>query len=203
VELVPSVWHAFPFYHADANAVMRNPKGRVVIDDGRRFLDRSRETYDVIVVDPPPPVEAAGSSLLYSREFHEAVKSRLNPGGIFQTWFPVGEEGIARAIAKSLVEVFPHVKVYRSVEGWGFHFIASMEPLRDVTAGDALSRMPAAARADLSEWGGDNLGANLSKVFAQEIPIAMVLPRHPANLITDDRPFNEYFLVRRLMARSQ
>jgi spermidine synthase len=202
VELVPSVWRAFPFYHADASTVMLNPKGRVVIDDGRRFLDRSRETYDVIVVDPPPPVEAAGSSLLYSREFHEAVKNRLNPGGIFQTWFPVGEEGIARAIAKSLVEVFPHVKVYRSVEGWGFHFIASMEPLPHMDAAVAMSRMPAAAKADLLEWGRDhNLAADFATVFSREIPIAMVMPAHPANLITDDRPYNEYFLVRRLMAR--
>jgi len=37
VELVPSVWDAFPFYHADAATVMRNSRGRIVIDDGRRF----------------------------------------------------------------------------------------------------------------------------------------------------------------------
>ena len=44
----------------------------VVVDDGRRFLDRTVEQYDVVVIDPPPPVEAAGSSLLYSREFYAA-----------------------------------------------------------------------------------------------------------------------------------
>ena len=37
VELVPSVKNAFGFYHRDAARVLNNPKGRIVIDDGRRF----------------------------------------------------------------------------------------------------------------------------------------------------------------------
>jgi spermidine synthase len=202
VELVPSVWDAFPFYHSDAAAVMRNPRGRIVIDDGRRFLDRTRETYDVIVVDPPPPIEAAGSSLLYSREFHEAVRLRLKPGGVFQTWFPAGEEAIARAIARSLADVFPHVRVYPGVEGWGVHFIASMEPLESLNADNMLERMPAAARADLSEWKpGADLRSEIAKVLGEELPLARALPAHPGIVITDDRPFNEYFLLRRLIPR--
>jgi spermidine synthase len=202
VELVPSVWKTFPFFHGDADAVMRNPKGHVVIDDGRRFLDRTRDTFDVVVVDPPPPIEAAGSSLLYSREFHEAVRSRLKPGGVFQTWFPVGEEAIVRAIAKSLADVFPHVKVYRSVEGWGFHFLASMQPLPELDADTVLARMPAAAKADLAEWSrppGD-LRTDIATVLGRQLPIARVLPAHPGVIITDDRPYNEYFLLRRWMA---
>jgi spermidine synthase len=198
VELVPSVRDAFPFYYADAAAVMLNPKGRIVIDDGRRFLNRTRETYDVIVVDPPPPVEAAGSSLLYSKEFHEAVRAHLKPGGVFQTWFPVGEERIARAVARSLAEVFPYVRVYRSVEGWGLHFLASMQPLKPINADEMLSRMPAPAKADLSEWTTHGLRPDVEMVLTHEIPIASVLPDRPSIEVTDDRPFNEYFLLRRL-----
>ena len=37
VELVPSVKKAFPYYHADAGAVLQNPNGQIVVDDGRRF----------------------------------------------------------------------------------------------------------------------------------------------------------------------
>ncbi len=198
VELVPSVRDAFPYYHADAGAVMRNPRGHVVIDDGRRFLNRTRETYDVIVVDPPPPVEAAGSSLLYSREFHEAVRDHLNPGGVFQTWFPVGEERIARAVAKSLAEVFPHIRVYRSVEGWGVHFLASMQPLKPMDATQMMASLPPAAREDLAEWSAAGLATDISKVLASELPIATVLPTQASMRITDDHPYNEYFLLRRL-----
>ncbi len=198
VELVPSVRDAFPYYHADALAVARNPRGSIVIDDGRRFLNRTRETYDVIVVDPPPPVEAAGSSLLYSTEFHRAVRDHLKPGGVFQTWFPVGEERIARAVARSLAEVFPHIRVYRSVEGWGVHFLASMEPLKAIDAREMLRRLPEAARADLAEWSSADLATDIVKVLSSELPIASVLPAQPSMRITDDHPYNEYYLLRRL-----
>jgi spermidine synthase len=201
VELVPSVRDAFPYYHADAAAALANPRGRVVIDDGRRFLDRTRETYDAIVVDPPPPVEAAGSSLLYSREFHEAVKRHLKPGGIFQTWFPFGEEGILRAIAGSLRDVFPHVRVYRSVEGWGFHFLASMQPIPQVAPAALLGRLPAAARRDLEEWSRDGVEADVSRTLGSELPIENLLPPSPRLRITDDGPYNEYYLLRRSLAR--
>ncbi|MFZ3323756.1 MAG: fused MFS/spermidine synthase [Usitatibacter sp.] len=198
VELVPSVREAFPFYHEDAASVLANPNGRIVIDDGRRFLNRTRESYDVIVVDPPPPIEAAGSSLLYSKEFHEAVRDHLKPGGIFQTWFPLGEESIARAIAQSLKEVFPYVRVYRGVEGWGLHFLASMQPLPDLSAAEVEAKMPAAARKDLAEWTKMGLRADLETVVGSELPFAVVLPPRPSIRISDDRPYNEYYLLRRM-----
>ena len=138
VELVPSVRDAFPYYHADAGALLGNPKGRIVVDDGRRFLNRTSETYDVIVIDPPPPIEAAGSSLLYSKELNEAIKRHLKPGGIFQSWFPGGEENIEFAIARSLVEVFPHVRAYRSVAGSGVHYLASMTPFETPTVEEVV-----------------------------------------------------------------
>ena len=79
VELVPSVKDTFGFYHADAARVLQDPKGRIVIDDGRRYLERTRDQYDVIVIDPPPPVEAAGSSLLYSRNSMKWPSDASNP----------------------------------------------------------------------------------------------------------------------------
>ncbi|MGZ5037925.1 MAG: fused MFS/spermidine synthase [Usitatibacter sp.] len=201
VELVPSVREAFPYYHADAAAVLRDPNGRIVVDDGRRFLNRTTETYDVIVVDPPPPIEAAGSSLLYSTQFHEAVRRHLKPGGIFQTWFPFGEESIARAIAGSLADVFPYVRVYRSVEGWGLHFLASMEPIDDIGPTEMLRRMPPAAQKDLAEWSRDGIGADVASVLAKPVPFAQLVPEQRSLRITDDRPYNEYFLLRRTLAR--
>jgi spermidine synthase len=82
VELVPSVVSVFPYFHADANQVLGSPLSKVVIDDGRFFMERSNDRYDVIAIDPPPPVEAAGSSLLYSKEFYSIAKLHLAPDGI-------------------------------------------------------------------------------------------------------------------------
>jgi predicted membrane-bound spermidine synthase len=77
VELVPSVPKLFGYYHADAAHLLQSPLAHVVVDDGRRYLERTTGQYDVIAIDPPPPVQAAGSSLLYSKQFYEALKPRL------------------------------------------------------------------------------------------------------------------------------
>ncbi len=90
VDLVPSVPKLFGYYHRDAAEIMASPRAHVVIDDGRRFLERSPEEYDAIIIDPPPPVQAAGSSLLYSEDFYAVAKKRLRPGGILQQFLPDG-----------------------------------------------------------------------------------------------------------------
>ena len=74
VELVPSVPKLFTYYHPDGGPVLASPWAHVVIDDGRRYLERVPQKYDAIIIDPPPPVQAAGSSLLYSREFYQAQR---------------------------------------------------------------------------------------------------------------------------------
>jgi len=55
VDLIPSVPAMFDYYHADAPKLTSSPLARIVIDDGRRFLDGANESYDVIVVIRPHP----------------------------------------------------------------------------------------------------------------------------------------------------
>jgi predicted membrane-bound spermidine synthase len=197
VELVPSVRDAFGYYYADAAACLSDPKGRVVIDDGRRFLNRTRQKYDVIVIDPPPPVEAAGSSLLYSDEFYDVVKQHLNPGGIMQIWFPGGPVATDGAVFRSIQESFPCVRCFFGVNGWGVHLLASMEPIAQATARELAARMPPKAQKDLLEWQPSmKLEDYLNRVLSREAPMIKLLDSTHDYRITDDRPFNEYFLLR-------
>jgi spermidine synthase len=201
VELVPSVTEAFGFYHEDAAQYLANPKGRIVIDDGRRFLKRTREKYDLIVIDPPPPVEAAGSSLLYSEEFYALAKEHLQTNGILQIWYPEGPLATGQAIVRSLVESFPYVRCFAGVNDWGTHFLASEQPIESVPTARMVSRMPAAAKLDLAEYMDPahyaNLADYLQKVVSQEFPASGVLNSNLSLEISDDRPFNEYFLLRK------
>ena len=102
VELVPSVRDSFAYFHSDADSVLSRANGRIVIDDGRRFLNRTKELYDVIVIDPPPPVQAAGSSLLYSTDFYRVLRQHLKPDGVLQTWYPDPNGPTLAAVARSL-----------------------------------------------------------------------------------------------------
>jgi spermidine synthase len=198
VELIPSVPDLFPYFHADAASVVAQPGARIVVDDGRRFLERTTDTYDVIAIDPPPPVEAAGSSLLYSREFYAAVRARLRPGGICQQWLSGGNPAIVPSIARSLTESFRYVRVFGSIEHWGVHFLASDRPLPPVTADVLAAKLPPPALRDLLEWEPHRTARSFFEtILRQEIPITTVLAADPgAAALTDDRPVNEYYLLR-------
>jgi len=175
----------------------------VVVDDARRYLERTAAQYDVIVVDPPPPVEAAASSLLYSREFYAVVKRRLREGGILQQWLPAADPALAVSFARTLAEAFPHVRVFGALEGAGFHFLASERPIPQVSIRELASRFPSAAAADLVEWGPEATPtAQLAHVLSQEVPVQRILQAMPGvPMLEDDRPYNEYFLLRRTLGR--
>ena len=208
VELIPSVPKEFGYFWPDADSVMSNPKAEVVIDDGRRFLMRTDKKFDVITIDPPPPLVAAGSSLLYSTEMYALVKRRLKEGGIFQIWLPwtqKEDEQTRSAMARSLSLSFPYVKVSGSIENWGNHFFASMKPIPRLSAAEIIARMPPKARRDLLTWcpAGMTLEKYMLAMLSKEIPLSSVLSSNQTAMITDARPFNEYFLVRGLTGRSK
>ena len=200
VELVPSVPQMVDFFHADGAEVLASSNGRVVIDDGRRFLERTDEQYDVIAIDPPPPVEAAGSSLLYSKEFYQTIRKRLRPGGILQQWIPGTKDPVVQAgVTRAIVESFPYVRAFSSVEGWGTHFLASDQPLSQASCRELVARMPAAAVRDMVEWGPHrDPVAQCAASVEQEIPLhTLMAVDEAAPALVDDRPVNEYFLLRR------
>jgi spermidine synthase len=202
VDLVPSVPKLFWYYHADGGELLKSPRSHVVIDDGRRFLERTSAQFDVIVIDPPPPIYAAGTSLLYSREFYAVAKKRLRPGGILQQWIPGGDTATTASVARALNESFPYVRGFVSVEGWGVHMLASEEPIPNRSAADLANRMPSSARTDLVEFGPfPSADQEFAAVLKNEIPITRIVAQNVyAPAMQDDRPVNEYYLLREVGA---
>jgi spermidine synthase len=199
VELVPGVAEMFGYYFTDAARLLKQPRSRIVIDDGRRFLQRTSAQYDIITIDPPPPIESAGSSLLYSRETLELARQHLRPGGILQIWCATGELATGMAVLQTIKDVFPYVREFVSVEGYGVHILASMEPIEVPTANELAARLPETAKKDLLEWSqSKNAAEYLHLVLSQELSLDRNLSPYPEVRITDDQPFNEYFLMRRL-----
>jgi spermidine synthase len=198
VDLIPSVPKLFPYYHSDAAQVVALPGARIISDDGRRFLERTSQTFDSIIVDPPPPVPAAGSSLLYSKEFYALVKEHLRAGGIFHQWLPEGDRATEAAVARSLKDSFPYVRVYSYVGVPGLHYLCSMSPIPVRTPSELVARMPAKALADLVEWGPfkdpqQQFGIVNPNRYTLDNLIALS-PDTPA--LQDDRPVNEYYFLR-------
>jgi len=173
-----------------------------VIDDGRRYLERSSEQFDVITVDPPPPTEAAGVSMLYSKEFYAIINQRLRPDGILQQWLWEGDPVVRSAVSRALSESFPYVRVFQYYPsyGLGYQFLASREPIPNLTGRELVHRMPQSAVRDLMEWSfAPTAEEEMNYVLRKEIPIAQMLTADPnAVAMQDDRPVNEYVLLRKL-----
>lgn len=210
VELVPSVPRMFWYYHSDAEDVLRSPLSRVVIDDGRRYLERTGEQYDVITVDPPPPLQAAGSSLLYSKEFYQLAKRRLRAGGILQQWVPATsamDTADVAAIARSIRDSFRYVRAFE--DDFGIHFLCSDQPIPGRTAEELVTCMPPNAIADFTEWSSpgprsarETAVAQFSDLLDQELEMDSLIAASPDTpALTDDRPINEYYAYRMMMGK--
>lgn len=207
VELSPSVPAQMGAFYADAAQVLKNPTGRVIIADGRNYVRLSSDRYDIIVVDPPPPVESAGTVVLYTSEFFAEAKQRLTPGGVFLLWFPYAATADDfKSHLRTFRAAFPHVDVVLSPYDNGAYLMGSTGPLDLDPASLASYLGSASAAADLATAPDDpNLdGAGWASLIVgqewlKDSQVDAFVGAGP--IITDDRPISEYYLLRTLFAK--
>jgi len=115
---------------------LSNPKTLVVIEDAKLWLETTPEKFDVIILDLVDPHEGGPAQFLYTKEFYEMIKTKLHPGGIFNT--QSGPCGVATyqmvfsPIYKTVSVVFPNVLPYgvfvpSFVDFWGFNLAMPKE----------------------------------------------------------------------------
>jgi spermidine synthase len=203
VELSPTVPSRMPVFFPDGERFLNHPKGRVIISDGRNYVRLSREKYDMIAVDPAPPIESAGSVVLYTREFLTEGKARLRPGGTFMLWMPYAlPMDDFKDHVRTMAGVFRHTSLVLSPGRHGVFMFGSDAPLeftepniRRVLGAPAalrdLNDVPDHPRTDADGWVEI---VRRSQWLADDQLRAFV---GPGPEITDDRPRSEYFLWRR------
>jgi spermidine synthase len=86
----------------------------LIIDDARAFLRVTPNRYDIIVSEPSHPW-VPGVANLFTQEFFELGRSRLNDDGIFVQWvqiYQLSTESL-RSVLATYQRVFPHVLMFR------------------------------------------------------------------------------------------
>ena len=209
VELVPSVPDMFGNFYSDAGQVKANPNGRIIVADGRNYIQLTASTYDLLIVDPPPPMDSAGAGVLFSQEFYKAVRAKLNPGGVMMEWEFNGQTvDEFRSHVRTFKSVFKHVTLSfgAATPSSGIMMLGSDDPIELTTQGmqSVLSRpgvvedlsgapdSPAGIKT-AAQWQQlvlDNLWINDSAV--EEFGAS-------GTLITDDHPYTEYNALRHLI----
>jgi spermidine synthase len=205
VELSPTVPGRMPVFFPDAGRFLDHPDGRVIVSDGRNYVRLSRDRYDLIAVDPAPPIESAGSVVLYTHEFLTEGKARLRDGGVFMLWMPYAlPMDDFKEHVRTFADVFGHVRLLLSPGGHGVFMFGSDAPLRldepavrQVLGSEAgvrdLNDVPDHPPTDADGW---VRAVRRAEWLADGQVHAFAGPGHR---ITDDRPRSEYFLWRRAL----
>ncbi len=133
VEIDPAIIHLSERFLPPAGlSDLRNSRVRIIYQDGRRFLERTRKIYDAIILRLPEPATAQ-INRFYTLEFFREVREKLSPAGVFSFVVPSAENYINPDLQKfletlvtTLRAVFPEVL---AVPGENNVFLASAGPL--------------------------------------------------------------------------
>ncbi len=141
--LVPRV--SGEHFAAENYDVLNDPRVEVIDDDGRHFIATTEEKFDIITTDPLDPW-MAGSAALYSIEYYEMAKQRLNEGGFISQWMQIieADEATVKSLIATFLEVFPKGTLWSNhipIDGGNdFIMLGQVAPL-SVDAGDLASRI--------------------------------------------------------------
>jgi spermidine synthase/Flp pilus assembly protein TadD len=196
VELERGVVEASEYFfpRPDQNP-LRDPRVHLILGDARTHLAHTRTRYGIIVSEPSNPW-IAGVNNLFTVDFYQRVRARLDPDGVFCQWmqlYEISPETIGSMIG-SFLKVFPEGEVFTVWRAVDLLLVAAprgrafaLERLRSPDARRMLDAAHIATPEDVSAyWTG---------------PIASLAPlARGATLNRDDRPVVEYRAPRDLVA---
>ena len=145
VELEPRTIEASRYFEHVNRHPLEDLRTKLIIDDARSFLRVTSNRYDIIVSEPSHPW-VPGVANLFTQEFFELGRDRLNDDGIFVQWvqiYQLSTESL-RSVLATYHSVFPHVLVFRVGglnQGKDLLLVGSKRPLN-------LDRLP----ADIRSW---------------------------------------------------
>jgi spermidine synthase len=122
------------FFGNEDYHVALDPRTHIVFDDARHYLLTTTKKFDIIASDPLD-VFIKGTAALYSKEYFEAVKAHLNPGGLFTLYVPLYEtdEPTIRSELATFFAAFPNGTVWVNLRdglGYDMVFMGQDAPLK-------------------------------------------------------------------------
>jgi spermidine synthase len=197
VEIEPAVIEASRFFQDHHADVLRDPRVRVVIGDARSVLSTTRTRYDVITSEPSNPW-MGGVASLFSVEFFQLARQRLQPGGMMLQWIHAYNllPQDLRMVVATFRAVFPATSVWQVSPG-DFLLLGRTEasPI-DLDLVKARYAASPAVRQDLERIGMRGWAGLLGYFVLGDLDVARYAQGAPVN--TDDRLALEFSAPRAL-----
>jgi spermidine synthase len=118
IELEPAVVHAARFFGSVNADLLDDPRATVVEADARAWLARPGPRVPVIISEPSNPW-ITGVSNLFTREYWELARARLEPDGVFCQWVQLYSlpPDVLRSLVATFLEVFPDTWLVETIPG--------------------------------------------------------------------------------------
>ncbi|MEW6439427.1 MAG: tetratricopeptide repeat protein [bacterium] len=113
VEVCPDVVEANLYFFEENRHVLADDRVRLILEEGRSYLSRSGDSYDLIACDSTHP-RSGDSWMLYTREFYELCLRRLRPGGVLCQWLPIHglKPSEYKRVVRTFLSVFPDTTLW-------------------------------------------------------------------------------------------
>ena len=201
LEIEPAVINASHLFDDVNGRPLDDPRVICIANDARNHLVLVDRPYDVIVNEPSNPW-ISGVSNLFTQEFLELGKSKLNAGGVFVQWtqiYGMGTDDL-RSLLSTFTSVFPHVVLMSTIEEADLIMLGSEEPLLALPDDVARAMKDPTVAADLERIGVRNPYDLLTFVLMGRDTVVEVAQGAPVN--TDDNVRIEFSAPRYLHRRT-
>lgn len=113
VEIEATMFEASHHFSHVNHRPLQDQRLHQIESDGRNFLEYTPQTFDVIISEPSNPW-VAGVSSLFTVEFFERARQKLNPDGVYAQWVQLYEmrPDNVRTVVETFHTAFPHVQAY-------------------------------------------------------------------------------------------
>jgi len=127
VEISPTVIEGSRFFDPFNHHALDDKRVTLKLEDGRNHIALSEDSYDVIVSEPSNPW-ISGVGALFTVNFFELLKKRLNPGGVACIWVHTNMSPDSfKSIIRSFSQEFAFVSMWESIAGDDYLLIGSQE----------------------------------------------------------------------------
>lgn len=203
VEIVPSTVEASGFFEAENHSILKDPRVKLTIWDGRNYVLMTKNKYDVIISDLFQP-DSAGTGNLYSMEHYRKCRDKLKKGGFMAQWLPLYQLSTEdlKVIMATFSRIFPHVTVW-------YGDINSIKPTLLILGSESPLKIDIVQLEEKMRQEGIN-----SDIIEKDNPIAFIsffimdekgISKFTEGAVfnTDDKPYIEFSAPKYIWKRSE
>ena len=193
-EISEEVIEAGKFFAEENGDCLNDKRLEILVDDANAALRSSDEKYDVIVSEPSNPW-IAGIGNLFSQEYFEMCKNKLNDDGIMVQWYHLYEsnDNIVKLVLNTFKSVFPYAQIWNGVSNDIILIGAKGRPILNLQNLKSKFENPT-IKQDFAKIGIDNIFTFLTTQSNSVEGFYSLTLREPIN--TEIHPLLEFYAPR-------